>query len=300
MRAELNRWLESTKMSQEAAASAMGISGAALSAWRKGKYAGDNAKVEALVSEFLSRQSAMVKETNAFKRDFDFVETSVYEAIRKGVELTEARGEIRPVLGRSGIGKTTALAHIREQKQSAIFVEVYKGIRKNRFLAKICKAAGLNSKGTFDDLFETIVEQLNGTGRLIIIDEAEHLPIDALDAVRRINDFTGCGIVLVGLPIFYKMLCRYPYIYNRTAMPVRLDILTDRDAETMVETMLKSDIPSQVWHKACGGIGRDLKMIVIESLRVARLNGVNTSDVSSMIDVINAVGKELGRQQTEM
>lgn len=126
------------------------------------------------------------------------------------------------------------------------------------------------------------------------------MPIDALDAIRRINDFTGCGIVLVGLPIFYRMLCRYPYIYNRTAMPVRLNRLSDKDIATMVETILKSDIPSQVWHKACEGIGCDLKMIVIESLRVARLNGVEISNVPSMIDVINTVSKELGRQQIDM
>lgn len=128
-------------MSQESAASAMGISGATLSAWRKGKYAGDNAKVETLVSEFLSRQRAILREIKTLKYNFDFVETSVYDAIRKGGELTEARGDIRPVLVRSGISKTTALAHIKEQKQSAMFVEVYKGIRKNRFLSKICKAA---------------------------------------------------------------------------------------------------------------------------------------------------------------
>lgn len=84
MRTELNKWLESTKMSQESAASAMGISGVTLSAWRKGKYAGDNAKVETLVSEFLSRQRAILREIKTLKYNFDFVETSVYDAIRKG------------------------------------------------------------------------------------------------------------------------------------------------------------------------------------------------------------------------
>lgn len=295
LREQLTEYLESNKISQEAAAAAMAISGSALSAWRKEKYAGDNARIEALVVEYLGRQVATAVEVGTFKRDFDFVETSVYDLICTGVNLAEARGEIRPVLGDSGIGKTTALLHIREEKQTAIFVQVYKGIRKNRFLAKMCKAAGISTKGTFDDLFEDLVSQLRGTGRPIIVDEAEHLPIDALDAVRRINDFTGCGVVLVGLPIFYELLRRYPYIYNRTAMPIRLKRLDKQDTSKMINTMCPTDVPAEVWHQACAGVGRDLKMIALESMRVAALNSVEVSNAAAMIKIINEVKKLLGR-----
>lgn len=295
LRNQLSEHLERNRISQEAAAAGMGISGSALSAWRKEKYNGDNARIDALVVEYLGRQVATAVEVGTFKRDFDFVETTVYDLIRSGVDLAEARGEIRPVLGISGIGKTTALKQIRDEKQTAIFVQVYKGIRKNRFLSKVCKAAGISDKGTFDDLFESLADQLSGTGRLIIIDEAEHLPIDALDAVRRINDFTGCGIVLVGLPIFYELLRRYPYIYNRTAMPIRLDRLKKQDVSKMIDTMCPNEVPAEVWHQACAGVGRDLKMIALESMRVASLNGVDMTDTGAMIRIINQVTKELGR-----
>ncbi len=295
LRDQLSEHLERNRISQEAAAAGMGISGSALSAWRKEKYNGDNARIDALVVEYLGRQVATAVEVGTFKRDFDFVETTVYDLIRSGVDLAEARGEIRPVLGISGIGKTTALKQIRDEKQTAIFVQVYKGIRKNRFLSKVCKAAGISDKGTFDDLFESLADQLSGTGRLIIIDEAEHLPIDALDAVRRINDFTGCGIVLVGLPVFYELLRRYPYIYNRTAMPIRLDRLKKQDVSKMIDTMCPNEVPAEVWHQACAGVGRDLKMIALESLRVASLNGVDMTDTGAMIRIINQVTKELGR-----
>ena len=295
LRDQLSEHLERNRISQEAAAAGMGISGSALSAWRKEKYNGDNARIDALVVEYLGRQVATAVEVGTFKRDFDFVETTVYDLIRSGVDLAEARGEIRPVLGISGIGKTTALKQIRDEKQTAIFVQVYKGIRKNRFLSKVCKAAGISDKGTFDDLFESLADQLSGTGRLIIIDEAEHLPIDALDAVRRINDFTGCGIVLVGLPVFYELLRRYPYIYNRTAMPIRLDRLKKQDVSKMIDTMCPNEVPAEVWHQACAGVGRDLKMIALESMRVASLNGVEMTDTGAMIRIINQVTKELGR-----
>lgn len=295
LREDLTQYLTENRISQEASASAMGLSGSALSAWRNEKYNGDNNRVEALVAEYLGREAATAAEIKAFKRDFDFVPTSVYEMIAQGVELAEARGEIRPVLGDSGVGKTTALLHIKSEKKTAIMVQVYKGIRKNRFLGKLCKAAGFSTRGSFDDLFETLVEELNNTGRLIIVDEAEHLPIDALDALRRLNDFTGCGVVLVGLPIFYDLLRRYPYIYNRTAMPIRLDHLSERDTTLMVKTMLSAVVPSGVWHEACVGVGRDLKMIVLESMRVADLNNIDVSNAQEFTKIISGVKKRLGR-----
>ena len=40
-------------------------------------------------------------------------------------------------------------------------------------------------------LMNTLVAQLAGTNRLIIIDEADHLSLDALQAVRNLNDLAG-------------------------------------------------------------------------------------------------------------
>lgn len=90
-------------------AKAMGVSDGALSAWRKGSYKGNNDRIEQLVENYLDREQSVVAEFSEIKSDFDFVETSVYEDVRRGVELTDLRGEIRAVVGRSGVGKTTAL-----------------------------------------------------------------------------------------------------------------------------------------------------------------------------------------------
>lgn len=215
----------------------------------------------------------------------------------KGADLVEAYGDIRPMIGVSGVGKTTALKAIRERKPSAILVQVYKGIRKNRFLAKLCREADIDALGSFDDLFEALCDKLKGTGRLIMIDKAEHLPIDAIDALRRINDFMGCG-----LPMFYARLKehqrRYGYVYNWMSIPIVLDLISKDDTRKLINTICPDSLPVEVWHQAAGGVARDLKFIAREALRVAQLNSINASDGNTMTKIVSRVTKELGRYRS--
>lgn len=299
LREKFENHLKVSGFSQEGVAKAMGISGSILSSWRKGRYNGDNERVENLIGAYLTRLENLAEKSKDVKRDFDFVETSVYERVVNGAELAEVRQGIRVVMGDSGVGKTTALKHLKEMNESMILLKAYPGIRKNRVLAKLCREAGFSCRGSFDDLFEELTDRLEGSNRLIAIDEVEHLPIEAVDAVRRLNDFTGCPVILVGLPVFYQTLRKYQqeyaYVFNRVSIPVSVERNSAEDAGAMVATMLDCGVSAEVWHEACGGIGRDLKEIVLESLRVAKLNGIKPEETEKFVKVIRKVKKSLNR-----
>ncbi|MEG0518292.1 MAG: AAA family ATPase [Bacteroidales bacterium] len=289
----------------EAISTELNISGAALCDGLNGKDNGVNEKMTELVQQYLERDQRRAQEISLIKKDFDFVETTIYKRISEGVEMADLRGEIRVVIGESGVGKTRALKHIEEFRMGSIYVAVYAGIRKSRFLSKLCDAAKIEAKGSCDDKFESLVRGLRGSGRLIMIDEVEHLSIEALDTLRSINDCTGCGLILAGLPIFYNRLrtrqADYAYIYNRTSIPVITDLLKESDVAKLVTTILPDccNVPVQVWFNACGGIGRDLRMIVQESIRVAEVNSIQIGDTPRFTDMILAVRKALGRQFTK-
>lgn len=299
----LKVFLESSpEFTQTRVSGAIGVSVSALNAWMKGTYQGDNAKLTRAVDRFLESQKEASSETARFKKDFDFVETSIYNDVLRTVNLAAFRGEIRVITGISGIGKSRAIEHIKEEREaSMILVKVYAGMRKNRFLKKLCEAAGFSGQGTYDDMFDELTSKLEGSGRLIAIDEAEHLSIESIDIARRLNDFTGCGVVFVGLPIFFDTLQKrqrdYAYVYNRIAMPMKLQKCKATDLLAMAKTLLgETDIPDKFLLQVSGGVGRDLKFILLESLRVAEVNKIQPSDTQAFCAVIEEVRKSLGRK----
>ena len=299
LRERFEDFLKRSGQSQEGIAKSLGISGSAVSTWRKNAYKGDNGRVESLINIYLDRQESMEKESKGMKEDFDFVPTSVYENVIKGAAVARVRHGIRVVIGKSGVGKTTALKQIKADDESVILLKAYPGIRKNRVLAKLCREAGLSGRGSFDDCFEELCTRLNGTGRLIAIDESEHLPIDAVDAIRCLNDFAGVPIIFAGLPKFLEILrtyqYEYAYVYNRISIPVETGILNSDDVERLVATVTDCGVLNDVWVKACVGIGRDLRELVLESLRVAKLNGVTPGNNPDFLDLIEVVRVQLGR-----
>jgi hypothetical protein len=299
---ELGQFIEQNQeFTQTRVAGSIGMSVSALNAWMKGSYKGDNTRVEKAIARFLEAQREAGEETGRFKKDFDFVETEVYADVLRSVNLAEYRGEIRTITGISGIGKSVSLQHIKDERgQSMILVKAYPGMRRNRVLKSLCREAGVDGARTYDDMFEELTGRLNGTGRVIAIDEAEHLTFETVDMARRINDFTGCGLVFVGLPKFYTNLQshqdEYAYVYNRTAMPMKLKRNSAADLAAMAATMVTVDLPGKVWLNACAGVGRDLRIIMLESLRVAAENGIETADAQAFSAVVNRVKTNLERK----
>ena len=299
---QLKNFLEThQEFTQTRVAASISVSVSALNSWMKYTYKGDNAKLEKAVSYFLEAQKEAGAETGRFKKDFDFVETEVYRDVLRSVNLAEYRGEIRPIVGISGIGKTVAIEHIKEDKGAAmILVKCYPGMRKIRLMKKLSIEAGFEGSGTYDDLFEDLCTRLKNTGRIIAFDEAEHMSIETIDAARRINDFTGCGVVFIGLPKFYNELSSrqrdYAYVYNRTSLPMKLRKNSADELARMASTMISANIPAKVYENACNGVGRDLRIILLDSLRVASENGIETSDVAAFSAVIEKVKGNLGRK----
>ncbi len=298
---ELKSWLSSnSSWSQTKVAQKLALSGGALSSWLNGKYKGDVSKIDKAVSAFLEGQKVAQEDRNTFANDFEFCETSVYLKIEEDADLAEHRGEMRVVTGLSGIGKTTALKHIQEQRTGMLLIECYQGMNKQTILRQICRQLGVDTKGTYSVLFDRVTDNLIGSHRLIAIDEAEHLSFTTIDTIRRVHDFTGCGVLMVGHPRFYRELKSnqrdYAYLYNRLSLPLHLETLKKDDIKQLVKTVFDTDMNFDTFFTACGGIGRDLKIVVRESMRVAKINHIEYSD-SKFGQIVNTVAKHLGRAQ---
>jgi len=289
---------ENPRWSSAKVAKKLGLSSATLSLWANGRYQGDNAKIEKAVGAFLSGQA---QAGNVPKDEFEFVRTSVVRDLERAARTAEYGEQMRVVIGASGIGKTTAVQYLAKTVPGVIVVEAYQGMTKKAFMQVIAKQCGAIPSGGFTELFHAVVEALRGSERLIIIDEAEHLPVQALDAARRIHDFTRCGVLMVGLPRFYDLLMNrqrdYGYIYNRTGLPVRLKKLNEDDVKLLVDTVVPCNGYAEVFLSTSKGIARDLKTIVFESLRIADENGVSVEDKATFPTIVRKVQQELNRRE---
>ncbi|NBI77065.1 hypothetical protein D3Z42_16805, partial [Lachnospiraceae bacterium] len=85
---------------------------------------------------------------------------------------------------------------------------------------KVLSCIGKLQRGTDRVLVDAITDYLTATPKLIIIDEAQHLSIRALENLRAINDVTESGIVLCGNPTVYDRMhgrgqAHFAQLYSR-------------------------------------------------------------------------------------
>lgn len=198
LREKLNSYIADVG-SQNAAAKAIGLSAAVLSGYRSNTYKGDVAKVETTITEFFeTKEAAENLKSNAGS---NYVETSISNAVYNTIRLCHLKGGLAIEAGDAGIGKTMACKrYVNDYPNSSYLVTVNPCLASiNGFLKLLCKTLGVSSSGRKDDMWIKIADDLRNTQKVIIIDEAQHLPIKTIEAIRAFIDINSeLGICLVG------------------------------------------------------------------------------------------------------
>lgn len=194
---QLKTYMENRAVSQSQVAKALGVSKPVINSYLQDKYAGDVAKLNEKVKAYLQLQSEREK---IKKLNVPFVETESAEQALNFLALTHHFGELGIFYGGAGTGKTTVLKEYARCNPSCVLIEPDTGYTAKVLLQEICRKLGQSDKGNMHDMTERIVDVLQGSGRMLMIDEAELLPLRALESVRRVQDKSGCGLVLAGMP----------------------------------------------------------------------------------------------------
>lgn len=182
--------------SQERAATLIGYSTAALSTYRAGKYGGDVAKFEARLQEFFATQ----EEAQSLYSSPDYVPTSISEQVYQTIRLCHLKGGFAIECGDAGIGKTKAAKkYAADYPASAIYISVNPCfVSVTAFLKLFCRKMHLQTGGK-DDMWLELDELLQGGRKVLIIDEAQHLPIKTVDTIRAFfDDNPQVGVALIG------------------------------------------------------------------------------------------------------
>ncbi len=209
---------DTTKKSQSEIAKELGISAGQLSAFIGGTYKTPHTlipKIEALLAKNESRKLA--------PKAPPFALTNVSKRVMDAIEYCHLQGKIGVIYGDAGIGKTMGIRKYCEENPMAISITISPAYATMSGVNDlISDQIGVREKNA-RRIYSEIVNRLKGSGRVIIIDEAQHLTKKTLEHLRSISDEAGVGICLVGNEEVYSRLkgsgkADFAQIFSRIAI----------------------------------------------------------------------------------
>lgn len=219
--------MEKKHISQTAMAKELNISGGALSSYRNRKY--PNPETITLKVQELAKLHE--KKVLAPKAP-DFVETTVANQVTQAIAYAHTRGVVSVAYGDAGVGKTTAVKEYLKQHQLAIGITIiptYASLTGvNELLSDVL---GVRER-TDRKITRDIISKLKDSGRVIIVDEAQHLTTRAIEHLRSISDMSGVGVCFVGNEQIYAKLlgsrkADYAQLFSRIAMKKMVTVSTN-------------------------------------------------------------------------
>ena len=189
----------------------LGCSSATVSTYVNNKFEGDVDKFEEkLVNYFEFKQKQEVFEAKA--QPFcpvdrrTYVPTSISENVYSAIEYCRLVGGITILHGSAGIGKSMAVQkYKRDNPGVVILLRASESCKTPKQLtATIADRVGVRHCRRYEEMYTRIRDVIDGTKKVIIVDEAHRLPQRSLEDIRDFCEYNedtgkpGIGIVLIG------------------------------------------------------------------------------------------------------
>lgn len=148
----------------------------------------------------------MEEQAAPYLSDTGYVPTTVSEDIYKGIKFAQLERGMVVLHGDAGIGKTEgARKFLHDYPHSTVFITATPTTGSlNCIIKLLARALGVpEMRGRMDTML-AIREKLAGTNKVVIIDEAQHLRLPALEELRTLSDpdivtgVPGNGVCLIG------------------------------------------------------------------------------------------------------
>jgi DNA transposition AAA+ family ATPase len=224
IQAALRKWIEAAQLSQNQAATQLGISAGYISKILAGEFSWKTADKEFKVSdEMWSRLRSQLKLENG---SWQIFETRNYKAIHRLCDDARENRRMMAISAPTGLGKTCALDSYRMATPNTWYVLCDKLMNRKALLSDILRSMGIDTDGTSRALMQRICDRLNSVnGGLLILDDAGKLKPELLTLIQIIFDRTdgvsgsrSCGIVISGTDSLEDTVRTYAR-RNRHGMP---------------------------------------------------------------------------------
>lgn len=232
----------------------------------------------------------------------EFIPTLTANLILEKLQEADERRALALLYGPPGIGKTFAIEEFMDrverqanpERPEVLLVTAHSASTPKSLMAALCLQAGIPNQGTASTLAESLVRTL-GTGRyLIIVDEANHLTIKAMELLRYVYDLGHLGVVLVGTLRLYEIFTdgsrpagELEQLWSRVGICQLTPGLTEYEARQIIQNILESipDITTKQILKQTGNSIRRLTKLLERLKELQEING--DRDLADLIPVVS-------------
>ncbi|EFO2519653.1 hypothetical protein B6P83_05935 [Escherichia coli] len=127
----------------------------------------------------------------------------------KGLEvLTYAHLEcdICVLYGAAGLGKSMILSEYAARNRDVVLIEADIGYTARKLLDELCRQLGVKVHGDIREKIDACVRELRGSGRLLMVDEAELLPYIIIPFRWLSGTYTHSSWLVVALNLVFCAL----------------------------------------------------------------------------------------------
>ena len=135
-----------------------------------------------------------------------FTEINTTHAVHRTMQIAHRERRIAAVLGGTGVGKTCAVREYANRNEHVAYLVAGCTGSKSVVARRICERLGLETKGRMCRLRDIIIEHLQGTDWLLVVDEIDEVPRQTLRLLREIVDEAHVGLVIIGTESFLQDL----------------------------------------------------------------------------------------------
>ena len=288
--ADLKKEMQRRGLSNRQTGRMLGVSATTISQIINGRY-NIVPELENKIMDFLNSSQSKENQKEATHSVTTLVETSTYKKVLEAINIMYVEMSIGVIYGEAGIGKSRALKEFKKEMSRTILIQATPAYTAKELFKALHIRLGGDGKGTLNGLFNEVVQHLSGSERVVIIDEAENLPNQALDMLRRLWDMTKddesdegtISLVLVGLErLLYNLKGKrgeFSQLYSRVAIAVKLGNLRENDTKKFLKEGVKGgEEYYKMFHELSGGNIRTLKNLLKRSITISNINNIQLSE----------------------
>lgn len=188
-----------------------------------------------------------------------FVETSVSRDIFKTIDLARELNKNAAIVGRPGVGKTRALYAYAVKCQGSAYLMTSTAVTGNALrdlFRELADVLGIPTSGSIANMQRQML-QYDLSGRVLIIDEAQNLKLQAFRELLHLHDFTDLCLVFCGNDEVLKRVNTnkgaFAQISRRVPLRAEVNSILDEDADRLANAFGVEGMEAYKMMRAIGG-----------------------------------------------